>query len=626
MEITVGKAYTQKTLEQKLGPVRGGMRSIERRRCMRAAAGSIERRRGVRAAAGCAYSRARSSDGRSAGHACKGGAQSSGSGGCAQRWGAIERRQGTIERWRGVCVQGGAIEWWAGLGPVKREIGYPARQANTLAAFGFSPSSRARLLKRMRVASDASSFYFKAPRSAHGAWPSPSRIEYERLLAGTADLVLQLQSQLRQPSSQREQHEHQGSSLAHHTPRSVLTDSLMDSVMSDYSVARLGRPGVGDKMFATTVDHGQPLRVISASPPESRSEMRDRSSYDYDSIIDEERRDSMEDSLFEKTGHRSSMSSDSVFGYDDHDVPNGHLLPPNQFRPLSVLSFHNDRSPMKEDDTMISMLGGGGHVRQRSIGAGFEASPCVRVEKRKHNTFQDDDKAPSKARIRTKPSIASTSSSKFGGERMIKAGQGLLVRQSLEESALVAEGEDIMAIRPAAVFTHPSPPTPALARPPLPHPARAPALRLYPPQKARRCRMALSPASTCLRSTLRSPTLPTRCRQVPLLLGCVLAAAATAIAAVIPLPPLAPRARGARHALDHRLQEEQQPTACQGIFIVDPDSDSVDLSTGGVDWDDERGIVALRNLLAAQELRGHASAAPALGPDLRPTAVLAGPA
>jgi hypothetical protein len=44
------------------------------------------------------------------------------------------------------------------------------------------------------------------------------------------------------------------------------------------------------------------------------SEMRDRSSYDYDSIIDEERRDSMEDSLFEKTGHRSSMSSDSVFG------------------------------------------------------------------------------------------------------------------------------------------------------------------------------------------------------------------------------------------------------------------------------------------------------------------------
>jgi hypothetical protein len=62
------------------------------------------------------------------------------------------------------------------------------------------------------------------------------------------------------------------------------------------------------------------------------------------------------------------------------------------------------------------MLGGGGHVRQRSIGAGFEASPCVRVEKRKHNAFQDDNKAPSKARILTKPSITSTSSSKSGGE------------------------------------------------------------------------------------------------------------------------------------------------------------------------------------------------------------------
>jgi hypothetical protein len=47
------------------------------------------------------------------------------------------------------------------------------------------------------------------------------------------------------------------------------------------------------------------------------------------------------------------------------------------------------------------------------------------------------DKAPSKARILIKLSIASTSASKFGGERMIKARQGWLVRQSLEESALV---------------------------------------------------------------------------------------------------------------------------------------------------------------------------------------------
>jgi hypothetical protein len=85
----------------------------------------------------------------------------------------------------------------------------------------------------------------------------------------------------------------------------------------------------------------------------------------------------------------------------------------------------------------------------------------------------------------------------------------------------------------------------------------------------------------------------------------VLAAAATAIAAVIPCPHprlalvgLRDYPGGARHAVDHRLQEEQQPTACQGIFIVDPDSGSVDLSTDGVDWDDERGILALRKYYA----------------------------
>ncbi|KAJ7831679.1 hypothetical protein B0H14DRAFT_2592484 [Mycena olivaceomarginata] len=390
--------------------------------------------------------------------------------------------------------------------------------------------------------------------------------------------------------------------------------------------------------------------------------MRDRSSYDYDSIIDEERRDSMEDSLFEKTGHRSSMSSDSVFGYDDHNVPNGHLLPPNQFRPLSVLSFHNDRSPMKEDDTMISMLGEGGHVRRRSIGAGFEASPCVRVEKRKHNAFQDDDKAPSKARILTKPSIASTSSSKFGGERMIKARQGLVIRQSLEESALVAEGEDIMAIRPAAVFTRPSPKSRSRSStittsssgadtPPL---SSAEGSSM---SDGSRSSIDLSQINVALSNTthpMSSSTTAARMRAR----GCghghrrCYSAAPT---------------RASRSSVYETIQEERgtpstigsrkssSPTACQGIYIVDPDSGSVDLSADGVDWDDERGIVALRKyyalrheaedtvteskrlwsdtpfsvyalLLAAQELRGHASAAPALGPDLQPTTVGAGPA
>ena len=50
---------------------------------------------------------------------------------------------------------------------------------------------------------------------------------------------------------------------------------------------------------------------------------------------------------------------------------------------------------------------------------------------------------PNKAWIIEKPSIASTSSYSFGREHMIRAQRGLLERQSLEESVLVTEGEDL---------------------------------------------------------------------------------------------------------------------------------------------------------------------------------------
>lgn len=92
---------------------------------------------------------------------------------------------------------------------------------------------------------------------------------------------------------------------------------------------------------------------------------------------------------------------------------------------------------------------GGGRVRRRSIDSMMEASPCIRVEKRKHSMIQnvkgqkDYYDYPNKARIVEKPSIASTSSYQFGGERMIRAQRGLLERQSLEDSCLVAEGEDL---------------------------------------------------------------------------------------------------------------------------------------------------------------------------------------
>jgi serine/arginine repetitive matrix protein 2 len=101
---------------------------------------------------------------------------------------------------------------------------------------------------------------------------------------------------------------------------------------------------------------------------------------------------------------------------------------------------------------------GGGHVRRQSIGSVYEGSPCVQVEKRvgiiaprrRRARFEQAHTEPSpkansakkEKAITQQPSIASTSSYQFGGERMIRATHGLLQRQSLEESCLSGEGED----------------------------------------------------------------------------------------------------------------------------------------------------------------------------------------
>ncbi|KAJ7088519.1 hypothetical protein B0H15DRAFT_841620 [Mycena belliarum] len=470
--------------------------------------------------------------------------------------------------------------------------------------------------RRRRVDSDTSSFYFKAP-----VQPSAARGHRRResnMSVSSQGPPNSFYNYNRGYGSHRLSENDtstSGSSLAHtyamyganggraawarHRP-----DSSMDSVLSDYSVSRLARPGMGgDKMFDSAADRGMPLSAISASPPESRSGFRNRSSFD--SIMDEERRSSMEDSLFEKTGHRSSMSSDSVFGYDDRNAPNGHLLPPAHFRPLSMLSMHNSiHSPMKEDDTMISMLGGG-HVRRRSIGSSFEASPCVRVEKRKH-AIHEDDHGPNKARIVTKASIASTSSSKFGGERMIRATQGLLLRQSLEDSCLVAAGEDISALLAAPVFSRPSP-------------------------------NSRSRSSTITTSSSGGDTPPLSSAEsmsegsqssidIDMSEVNVILSNTTYPMATTARDRVRARARGhghrrrvsvaqsraSRSSVYETIHEEMaspapsstaskksnSPTARQGVFVVDPDAGSVDWSPGGRGWDDERGIIALRKYYA----------------------------
>ena len=97
-------------------------------------------------------------------------------------------------------------------------------------------------------------------------------------------------------------------------------------------------------------------------------------------------------------------------------------------------------------------------MRRRSIGSMIEASPCVRMEKR-HTALRPSpspnvradvpqppvEESPKDVRLVEKPSIASTSSYQFGSERMIMARKGLLERQSLEDSAIMAQGEDLLA-------------------------------------------------------------------------------------------------------------------------------------------------------------------------------------
>ncbi|KZS91528.1 hypothetical protein SISNIDRAFT_551016 [Sistotremastrum niveocremeum HHB9708] len=250
-------------------------------------------------------------------------------------------------------------------------------------------------------------------------------------------------------------------------------DQSIDSGISDVSFNRLGRPGLGDKMLQSAVDHsGNPLTSISASPPESvvGDGLVEKSSFD--SLLDG-RRTSV-DSIFDNTGNRTSVSSDSIFG--DEDV--GHSqYQADPFRPVSLSTTDQSAGSVKEDDTMLTMFNGE-HVRRQSIGSSFEASPCLRIEKRKvhervHNIRvrgddEDDgfDNSMEKARLVEKPSLASAQSVHFGEGRVALAQKGLLQRQSLEISCLTGEGEAAStSFYSPRVFLKPSPPKEAAAAP-----------------------------------------------------------------------------------------------------------------------------------------------------------------
>ena len=220
---------------------------------------------------------------------------------------------------------------------------------------------------RQRVESDASSFYFKAPSSQQHrhsfirghrhrdsnmsvSSQGPPNSRYNRTFGSHRRNDSSASSSSVAQSYAR--HGNNSSTAAWGRHR---RDASVDSIMSSFSGIHLGRPGLGDKMFNNAADLG-PLTSISSSPPESARNHRLGNRSSFDSIVDDEQRSSLgEGSLFEKTHYRSSMSSDSVFG-DDYSQPlQGGLLPPNHFRPLSVASISSIHSPLKDNDTMISV-------------------------------------------------------------------------------------------------------------------------------------------------------------------------------------------------------------------------------------------------------------------------------
>ncbi|KAG9087548.1 hypothetical protein FRC06_002487, partial [Ceratobasidium sp. 370] len=278
--------------------------------------------------------------------------------------------------------------------------------------------ARRRRSKRMSVESDRSSFYCRTnapPVSFHNRG-------YGRHLGHSQHLPTESGSSLANGYGNLGANAGRVT-WARHRPESA------DSNISERYDQYVARPGLGDKMFQTGVEHGIPLPSIMASPTNSEVsadpqfyyeqhtgrysyvsdqrrnsyfsehrnsyapsavEQRRMSFMSYDSLVDgvgDERRHSIDmESLYERRGRTNSISSVSVFG-DDHRRRrhNRGGLQPGHFRPVSIISMQSDVSD-RDDDTMVSMIGGNGEarVRRKSVGSTLllDASPCFRAEKR----------------------------------------------------------------------------------------------------------------------------------------------------------------------------------------------------------------------------------------------------
>lgn len=226
------------------------------------------------------------------------------------------------------------------------------------------------------------------------------------------------------------------------------SDASVDSSMSDFSApAPVDRPGLGDKMF--TYRGGAPLTSIMASPSASEVNFSELEQLSKSDALSVKRSSGDSDSFLKQNATASDVS---VFGGEDERSKSaGGLLfnenVGNRRRPISVFSTISASTDAREDDTMISMLGGG-HISRKAMET-TSGSPSFKVRPRKKRpAFQVKLDRPDllsssidEDSFSAKPKPSTT----FGRSRMALATQGLLERSSLEDSALFAEGSDSSA-------------------------------------------------------------------------------------------------------------------------------------------------------------------------------------
>ena len=131
-------------------------------------------------------------------------------------------------------------------------------------------------------------------------------------------------------------------------------DPSIDFIINDPSGLTLGRPGLGEKMFNATFPQDMSPSCVSSSPSDyDQSSQVVSSEFSRnsvcDSIMDVDEARSPGHHIYDKTNQQMFDLAPSVFG----DTSAHGFLPP--FKPLSVLSTLSVQSPLKEDDTWISV-------------------------------------------------------------------------------------------------------------------------------------------------------------------------------------------------------------------------------------------------------------------------------